>query len=279
MHDVAPATWTRCASLLKAMSEVAPVPFTLLVVPNYHRQGDRVPDWYEQALREHLARGDELALHGYAHQDEAPLPRTPRQWWRRRIMTAAEGEFSALDTSAARNRLSAGLGWCRQHGWPVEGFVAPAWLLSPGTWQALENLPLSYTTTATGFHLLHPRRSVDMPAIAYSTRSRARLGLSLAWHGLRPLPRAPGVRIALHPDDAGQPAVIRQLQGLLESLLRSRMALTKRAFAAALLGRRPPQAAAGAPAGDKAPYAGSTSASESVASVAPRAEPASTSLG
>lgn len=239
MHDVAPATWPRCASLLKAMGEVAPLPFTLLVVPNYHRLGDRVPDWYDQALREHLDRGDELALHGYAHQDEAPPPRTPRQWWRRRIMTAAEGEFSALDASAARNRLGAGLGWCRHHGWPVEGFVAPAWLLSPGTWQALENTDFSYTTTTHAFHLLHPRRSVEMPAIAYSTRSRARLGLSLAWHGLRRPPQSAIVRIALHPADADHPAVIRQLQGLLEKLLKNRMALTKRTLAAALLGRRP----------------------------------------
>lgn len=278
MHDVAPATWPRCARLLEAMAEVAPVPFTLLVVPNYHRLGDRVPDWYDQTLRTHLARGDEIALHGYAHQDEAPPPRTPRQWWRRRVMTAAEGEFSALDATAARNRLSAGLGWCRHHGWPVEGFVAPAWLLSPGTWQALEDLPFSYTTTASGFHLLHPHHGTDMPAIAYSTRSRARLGLSLAWHGLRPLPRAPALRLALHPGDADHPAVIRQLQRLLESLLRQRAALTKRAFAAALRGQRPP-ASGGAIPSARRPYAGSTSASESVASVAPSAEPASTSLG
>ncbi|MDX5410521.1 MAG: polysaccharide deacetylase family protein [Thauera sp.] len=263
MHDVAPATWTRCAALLRAVDEVAPVPLTLLVVPDYHRLGNGVPGWYAEAVDERLARGDETALHGFTHLDDAPAPRTPGAWWRRRVMTAGEGEFAALDADEAAGRLQAGLAWCRNQGWPVEGFVAPAWQLGAGAWQALTALPLRYTTTADAFHLLQPRRRFDAPALAWSTRSRARRALSLAWNGLRPLPGDRPLRLALHPDDARHPGVVRQIQRLLEHLLREREPVTKRALAATL----------------DAAYPGSTTSSESPASVPPSAAPASTSLG
>jgi uncharacterized protein len=234
IHDVSPATWPRCAHLLRAIEQVAPVPLTLLVVPDYHRLGNNLPGWYADALGERLARGDEPALHGYTHLDDAPPPRTPRQWWRRRVMTAGEGEFAALSASDAGKRLRAGLDWCHEQGWPVEGFVAPAWLLGAGAWQALATLPLRYTTTATAFHLLQPQHSFRSPTLAWSTRSRARRAISLAWNGLRPLSRRLPLRLALHPDDAMHPAVVYQIQRLLEALLRERSAVTKRMLASAL---------------------------------------------
>jgi predicted deacetylase len=33
IHDVAPATWTECRTLLEAVAAVADIPLTLLVVP------------------------------------------------------------------------------------------------------------------------------------------------------------------------------------------------------------------------------------------------------
>jgi len=235
IHDVAPATWERCRRLLAAVAEVAPVPLTLLVVPDYHRRGDGLPPWYRNALADRLAAGDELALHGLVHLDEAPPPRSPTAWFARRVLTAAEGEFAALPADAAAARLQTGLACFRAAGWPLRGFVAPAWLLGDGGWRALEASPFAYTTTAAQFHLLHPRRAVAAPVIAYSTRSRARRLLSLAWHRLhRPADDAPLVRLALHPDDALYPAVLRQAQRQLEGLLATRLPMTKGAFADAL---------------------------------------------
>jgi len=238
MHDVAPETWPRCERLLEAVARVAPVPVTLLVVPNHHRRNPGVPTWYRDALAARVAAGDELALHGFFHVDEGPRAATVADWCRRRILTASEGEFSALPAPIARRRLYGGRRWFERQGWPVGGFVAPAWLLGRGAWHALSNSPFLYTTTSTHFHLLHPWQGIPAPAIAWSTRSRVRRALSLAWHGLRPVPYDPPlVRIALHPDDALYPDVVRQALHLLELLLRERKAMTKLAFATAL---RPP---------------------------------------
>ncbi len=239
MHDVAPETWPRCERLLEAIARVAPVPVTLLVVPNHHLRNPGVPAWYRDALAARVAAGDELALHGYFHVDEGPPPATLADWFRRRILTASEGEFSALPAPIARRRLYGGRQWFERQGWPVHGFVAPAWLIGRGAWHALSSSPFVYTTTATHFHLLHPWQGIPAPALAWSTRSRLRRALSLSWHGLRPVPHDPPlVRLALHPDDALHADVVRQALHLLELLLRDRKAMTKLAFATAL---RPPQ--------------------------------------
>lgn len=129
------------------------MPLTLLVVPHYHH-GNSGDGRFRAALDQRLALGDELALHGYFHLDEGPRPRPGRDWLRRRWYTAGEGEFAALDSSAAWLRLEAGLRWFAQRDWPVHGFVAPAWLLSPGSWTALRSLPFRYTTRLRHFHLL-----------------------------------------------------------------------------------------------------------------------------
>lgn len=245
MHDVAPETWPRCERLLEAVARVAPVPVTLLVVPNHHRRNLGVPTWYRDALAERVAAGDELALHGFFHVDDGPPPASLADWGRRRILTASEGEFSALPAPTARRRLYGGRKWFERHGWPVGGFVAPAWLLGRGAWHAVSNSPFVYTTTATHFHLLHPWQAIRAPAIAWSTRSRLRRAVSLLWHGLRPVPYDPPlVRLALHPDDALHPDVVRQALHLLERLLRERKAMTKLAFATAL---RPPPIPARSP--------------------------------
>ncbi|HJV24655.1 MAG TPA: polysaccharide deacetylase family protein [Aromatoleum sp.] len=270
LHDVAPETWARCECLLDAVAAVARIPLTLLVVPNYHRHGDDVPRWYRKVLLERCAMGDELALHGYVHCDEEPPPHRPLDWWRRRVLTAAEGEFASLSARDAEGRLAAGLDWFQRQGWTPRGFVAPAWLLSAGAWRALDASPLTYTTTVDAIHLLHPRRELATQSIVYSTRSALRRALSLAWNGRRQAAAAGiPVRVALHPNDSRYPEVIAQMQGLLERLLRERTPMTK----AELVVRQQALDAAN-PA-----LQGLTTASDSSAMPPPSATPASTSLG
>src|SRR5579884_1177916 len=106
LHDVAPATWPHCARWLDLLDALGAPPLTLLVVPNFHGRGriDRDPAFC-RAIERRLAGGDELALHGYDHRDAAPAPRGARAWWRRRVLTAGEGEFAALDEAQARERI------------------------------------------------------------------------------------------------------------------------------------------------------------------------------
>lgn len=247
IHDVAPYHWGLCERLLRGIAEVAPLPVTLLVVPDFHRRGNVPPDWYREALDARLAAGDELALHGHAHLDEGPPPATLPDWWRRRVLTAGEGEFATLPAAIAHARLMDGRRWFDARGWPLHGFVAPAWLLGDGAWRALAASPFLYTTTASHFHLLRPRLAQPMPVIAYSSRSLWRRAASLAWQAGHRLPAAQPARLALHPADAAHPAILQQAQRRLESLLRSRQAMTKHAFATALQAGQPHPVAA--PAG------------------------------
>src|SRR5438045_146966 len=96
VHDVAPSTWAECSTLLRMLDGLGAVPVTLLVVPHYHYRDPITRDRrLIAALDQRLARGDELALHGYHHRDDEPPPRTLGGFIERRLLTRAEGEFAA----------------------------------------------------------------------------------------------------------------------------------------------------------------------------------------
>jgi predicted deacetylase len=233
MHDVTPATWPACSVLLSALDEVCPVPKSLLVIPNVHRGPTaRSSERFCRVMTEHVEQGDELVLHGYTHLDDQPPGDFVDQLIRTRY-TAGEGEFSAIPLHAARSRLEAGAAWFAANGWPLHGFVAPAWLMNAATWQVLDQLPLRYTTTLRRFHLLHPNRPLAAPCLTYSVRTTPRRLLSR--HYLRWLAQqhaqSPLLRLGLHPSDAAYPDVIRHWQDLLAACLETRTPVTKNGFA------------------------------------------------
>ncbi|MDQ1924545.1 DUF2334 domain-containing protein [Massilia pseudoviolaceinigra] len=158
IHDVAPATWPDCLRLLQAVRAVADIPLTWLAVPRWHGGEDRSPAC-EAALDSVLADGHEIALHGYTHVDTAAARRDWRSRFLRGVYTEGEGEFAALDAAEARRRIELGLAWFDERGWLASGFVAPAWLLSDGAWEAVRSYPFLYTTTWNHFHVLMPMPS------------------------------------------------------------------------------------------------------------------------
>jgi predicted deacetylase len=234
VHDVAPATWPLCQILMQTVFNVAPVPLTHLVVPHYHRLPVADDLKYRRQLDACLRRGDELALHGYVHIDEAPRATGWRERYLREIFTRREGEFAALAREEASRRIALGLDWFQRRGWPVQGFVAPAWLLGAESWCALRQFPFSYTSTAYRLYLLRTRQVLASPTLVYFARNRAGRFLSQRWNDRleRRLEQAPLIRLALHPADARHPALMRHLQALLERLLPLRAAMTKSAFVA-----------------------------------------------
>lgn len=251
IHDVAPATWDDCARLAQAIRAVADVPLTWLVVPHYHRGGGD-PGRMEAGLDAALARGDELALHGLAHLDTGP----PAGGWVERYLRerySREGEFAALDAVEAARRIRLGLDWFAERGWPVRGFVPPAWLMGEGAWQALRAFDFDYTTTFSRFHLLRAQ-SPDMapnialtaspaaaslwsPSLVYAARNRSgRLASPLLADALSLLlARRPLIRLSLHPPDLHHPRLLRHAQATVARLLDGRTAMTKAAFADRLL--------------------------------------------
>ncbi|HEV8690760.1 MAG TPA: polysaccharide deacetylase family protein [Ideonella sp.] len=208
IHDVAPATQAACERLIERLHGVAPAPVTLLVVPLYHGQPSTAE--FEAWLEARRRAGDELALHGFTHLDEGRPPRGWAERLLRRHYTSGEGEFAAFDEAEARARLLAGLHWFHLRGWAPRGFVAPAWLLSRGTWRALDDSPLDYTCTLTrlvrlpGLVRKHPPAALRTWSQVFSARSGWRRGASLGWNRLlaRAQCSAPLTRIELHPADA-----------------------------------------------------------------------------
>lgn len=230
VHDVAPSTLAACERVLAEVRAVAPVPVTLLAVPRYHGLAMRAD--FERRLDAALAAGDEIALHGFTHVDPG-VPRDFADYVWRRWYTDREGEFAGLARDEASRRLGAGRAWFAAHGWPLHGFVAPAWLMSEGAWQAVEEAGIEYTCTLTSLVAFRARRRLASRALVFSTRSAWRRAASLGWNAaVAAAERRNGLlRLELHPGDADYPAIRRAWQRLLERALRSRRALTLRAAA------------------------------------------------
>lgn len=232
LHDVAPAQWSGCVRVMRAVREVADIPITLLLVPALHGRRSADSPSFEARMSACLERGHELALHGYYHADPH-VPSGVRDWFWRRIYTAGEGEFSALSVTAAMRRLQAGQQWFAANGWPLRGFVPPAWLMGAGAWEAVRRLDaFDYLTTLGHLHLLRSGQTIRAPCLTWSCRSGARRIASRAWTFMLAslAERDELVRVALHPADADYPAVRRSIQRRLAQLLESRTALTKAGF-------------------------------------------------
>lgn len=227
VHDVAPATWADCERLL-ALTDRLGAPATLLVVPHYHDgiRADRDPR-FAAALRRRVAHGDEVVLHGYWHEDRAARGHSPLDWLRRRVLTASEGEFAALDERTAALLIARGRAVLATLGLAPAGFVPPAWLSNAATAAALAGSGLRYTASRDALLDLASRRRISAPSLVYSTRSGWRCALSRRWNAarLRSLATSPRVRAALHPADARQPAVLADWEGLLGRLAAGRRAV------------------------------------------------------
>ena len=237
LHDVAPATWPQCARLLAMLDELGAAQVTLLVVPDFHGRGriDRHAG-FRRAIERRLRRGDELALHGYEHRDRTPPPRDPLAWVRRRVLTAGEGEFAAVDELQARQKLQSGLRMFAALEWPVAGFVPPAWLASAGTRAALRDSGLHFTSTHTALIDLRAQRRLFAPCITASPRSPWRRFASRTWLRIAAEAAAPArvVRVGLHPADALHDDLLRCWRSVLEKLLQRRTVVTKSHALAAL---------------------------------------------
>lgn len=239
LHDVAPATWPQCARLLDLVDSLGAPPLTLLVVPDWHGRGriDASPEFLHE-IDARLARGDEVALHGYSHRDDAPTPQSPTAWLRRRVLTAGEGEFAELCAHEAQSRIRSGLDLLRRQGWTIGGFVPPAWLASAGTREALRESDLRWTSTHTALIALDEARErrIAAPCLTASPRSAWRRAASRAFlqAGLRLTARSPIVRVGLHPADGEHPNLLDCWREVLGQLLRHRTAMTKSQLVSAI---------------------------------------------
>lgn len=242
LHDVAPARWEACQRVLALARQVAEdcgavLPLTLLVVPRMH-DDCALPARYLRWLHRMAAQGHELALHGLTHRDDGPPARSLREHLLRRHYTAGEGEFAALSHDEAAERLAQGRAWGKALGFTMPGFVAPAWLMSPPSLQAVAEAGFTHTCTLTEVLALPGLQALRAPSLVFSTRAGWRRQLSRVWNTrLAQREReARLLRLELHPGDADHADIVRCWTRLLADALRHRVPV--RLGDAALLARR-----------------------------------------
>jgi predicted deacetylase len=125
-------------------------------------------------------------------------------------------------------RICAGARWFQRNEWPLHGFVAPAWLMSDGTWDAVTRMSFAYTCTLREVYDLRNRQTVHSHSLVYSARSGWRRALSRPVNRMvaKSIAANPLVRLELHPWDADYPAMRQSWQHLLGRFLEQRPAMT-----------------------------------------------------
>ena len=235
IHDVSPRFEGEVDRLRELLAPYVGARLTLLVVPDHWGDAPIVPGSpFATRLRGWSDEGLDIFLHGYFHRDET-RHQTAGDRMRARYATAGEGEFLGLSREQAARRIADGRALIEHViGRPIDGFVAPAWLYSRGTLEALEDcaMPLAEDhfrvwSPATGDQLARG------PVITWASRTRLRLASSLAAAAM--LRRAPleVLRIGVHPPDCRHPALLRSIEKTFKIACRGRSAAAYSALAAA----------------------------------------------
>jgi len=220
IHDVGPRFESEVDRLVDRLeAHVGTGRFAMLVVPDHWGEAplSEAPA-FAARLRRWSDSGVEMFLHGWSHRDDSAHA-DARAAWKAKHMTAGEGEFLGLSEAEATRRLRAGRAVVEDAiGRPVAGFIAPAWLYGPGARAAVrhEHFPLA----EDHMQVWNPANGNVLargPVITWASRSRARIGSSLAFAALARFALQPlrTVRLAVHPGDAHVPALLRSIDATL----------------------------------------------------------------
>ncbi|MBN8829744.1 MAG: polysaccharide deacetylase family protein [Sphingomonadales bacterium] len=209
IHDVSPLFETQVDMLFARLCRLLGSPrMAMLVVPDFE---DKAPlahsPAYARKLRGWADAGVEMFLHGWCHRDDAR-----KRGFMQKHMTAGAGEFAQLSRDEAVRRLTEGRKIVEDAiGRPVTGFIAPAWLYSRESLDALRD---------TGFALAEDHLKVwqpttgrivaHSPVITWASRTPGRVRSSLmVAAAARAAPWAlRNARIAVHPGDTTVPALL-----------------------------------------------------------------------
>lgn len=229
IHDVAPATLPRVEEIVGRLRGLGVGAASLLVVPDYHRQGRAMADAaFREWLRERENEGSEIVLHGFYHQ----RPRQPNESAQTRVVTrfytADEGEFFDLPYAEALRLIGQADEEFRSHGFRPRGFVAPAWLLGAEAERAAIDAGMTYTTTLRRVKDFVARQEFASQSLVYSVRSPWRRGVSLGWNRWLQarLTNNPLLRLSLHPPDVSFPKIWKQVSEFVRLTLQDRRSMT-----------------------------------------------------
>jgi predicted deacetylase len=266
LHDVTPVHAARLARAEALLQSLAIEEVAYLFVPRFHGVPSEEDASFLRWCRAPRAFRIHWMLHGYLHQESHPLqphvpqpppaphtpqtphgPRTPGAstpgastpgaWWKRRLLTAGEGEFLALRGDQLHDRLARGRDVFRRClDADPDSFVPPAWLAHPDLQPALRDLGFDYTEDHHRIYQLQHARSQRAPVITWATRTLTRrVGSRLVCPLMSAMWRSqPVLRVALHPHDFDYPETSNNIARVLRGLIRDRDAVPySRMFSAA----------------------------------------------
>lgn len=214
LHDVAPRTYYACKKWFDLLSRRG-CRTSMLVVPGPWGEGPHLGEQSNEGqqlvpwLRRQQDTGHEIVLHGWSHtetrlgQDGSGRLRTRVG----RLAARGAGEFWQLDETEARTRLHRGREVFDSLGLSASGFVAPGWLLSDGSMQALRAEGFGHTSTHLSLYDLARGDRYSVPALSQRPKSAVTslaATLTLATATLQIKAGRP-FRLAVHPDDMGAP--------------------------------------------------------------------------
>ncbi|PYL79336.1 MAG: hypothetical protein DMF27_01105 [Verrucomicrobia bacterium] len=204
---------------------------SLLVVPNYHREGSATEDNdFVSWLRDLEARGYEIVIHGYFHERPRRAGERLSEKLMTRFYTQDEGEFFDLDYDEAFARITRARDEFESVRLSPIGFVAPAWLLNHAGERAARDAGMQYTTRIDSVVDLLTGEREATRSLVYSTRSKWRRTFSLGWNAAlaRGLEIRELARLSIHPPDFEAPKIWAQILQLIQRFVRTRNVTTYR---------------------------------------------------
>lgn len=235
LHDVSPHTWESCRRILEELGKQGVNAVSLLVIPDHHRRGHfRNSPEFCAWLRRKVDAGHEAVIHGYYHERPQRRGESLKDRIVTRSYTAGEGEFYDLPYDQAKELVSRARADFEAIGLSPAGFIAPAWLLSDPTEQALRDLDITYTTRLRAVWNLKRGQVEPSQSLCWSVRAAWRRQVSLAWNAFlfRRLNGCPLLRVAIHPVDLDHLQIWRQITRLIAAAQNHRRVLTYEQWAA-----------------------------------------------
>ena len=224
IHDVGPRFAPQVDALAERLDRhLGAARFAMLVVPDHWDAAPLAADaLYARRLRAWADAGVEMFVHGWSHRDPAPAG------FARRHMTAGEGEFAALGRTEALARMVRARAVVEDAtGRAAAGFVAPAWLYSDRARAALADA--GFALAEDHFRVWRPADGAVLargPVVTWASRSpwRRLSSRAVAAAARLCLGGQRTVRVAVHPGDTGQPAILSSIDATLAALARNRRA-------------------------------------------------------
>jgi len=181
---------------------------SLLVIPGRWNgqelsQSPAFVDWLHAAE----SRGHEIVQHGLLHTRDKNFASTSKRARIGQLLGRGCQEFWELPYEEAFQRLIHGKSIMTKCGFHATGFVAPAWMMSEGTLDALRDTGFQYTNNHT--HLINTQTGEKKFVVVTSQRPRSLLSLPgvAVTNGIAKYVESQGkpLRIAIHPADLMSP--------------------------------------------------------------------------